>query len=74
MSNIPVLTPNASISLAMSENDRRDQFAMAALTGLIANSESSGANISYFANGGGAEWIAGISYKIADAMMEVRKK
>lgn len=78
MSNIPVLMPNASISLAMSENDRRDQFAMAALTGLLANSESAACGAepmtSYVSRDENAKWVAERVYKIADAMMEARRK
>jgi hypothetical protein len=41
----------------------RDQFAMAAITGLCANN-----NVQYNVKG-----YAGISYELADAMMEARK-
>ena len=42
----------------------RDQFAMAALTGLLANER----------NDGTAEAIANVCYKAADAMLEARKE
>jgi hypothetical protein len=49
----------------------RDQFAMAALTGLIAH----GADQPYYSHGREIEGgLAGVSYHIADAMLEARKQ
>jgi len=56
----------------------RDQFAMAALTGLIANSECARngmePTISYLANNQDGSWLAKTSYVIADAMMIERER
>lgn len=55
----------------------RDEFAMAALTGLIANSENCEKGmeptISYLARTQNGAWLAQSAYAIADAMMEARK-
>lgn len=64
----------------MAENkhtaELRDQFAMAALTGLMANSEGvhAGAEplVSYLSNRDNAKWLAGRCFAIADAMIAAR--
>lgn len=62
---------------SQSSRTLRDEFAMAALTGLIANSENCEQGmeptISYLARTQNGSWLAQSAYAIADAMMEARK-
>lgn len=57
---------------------RRDHFAMAALTGLLANSEAVTAGmeptVSYLANNKDGSWLAETSFMLADAMEAARNK
>ena len=56
----------------------RDQFAMAALTGLISNSECATngmePTISYLAHNQDGSWLAKTAFVIADAMLAARAK
>lgn len=59
------------------EEKLRDEFAMAALSGILANRDDDAVSgepmISYLSRGGSTKWIAEMAYGIADAMMEARK-
>ncbi|OZI26683.1 hypothetical protein CAL26_05010 [Bordetella genomosp. 9] len=56
----------------------RDYFAAKALAGILANSEAANGGaepmLSYLSRReDGADWVASMSYQIADAMLEARK-
>lgn len=68
--------PGSEPPIVATAKTLRDEFAMAALTGFIGNSECAQNGmepmLSYLARDENAEWLAGRVYVIADAMMKVR--